>query len=403
MIDPRFSRLRRESGTRNMSNIAIDGFRLVAERHSSGAGVCREIIESLAAEPEVGELVLLAPRAPAADLRLPEKVRVVCPRRPHFPERGFARQTYWIQITLPRLVRGLAPQPDLLIMPYHHTPLRTLGGGCRICTIIHDLCGLDRALYGRATRGHYEHRFMLWSAARAAHHLVPGSHFTAQELGRRFPQCRDRIRGVAWYGVASRHMELAQAQALLAPLRLEPGSYFLAFASPGLRKGFDRALDAYGCYIREGGGKRLALLPHTLCDAPGEAVRRSVPLSQISVLDKVDDARRDALYAGAVALLFFSRCEGFGLPVVEAMRQGCPPLFACGGSAEILGGEHDWLEIAPWSAPAAALAMHAAEQLRPQERGALARSLQSRSTLFDRASNARRLRQVLLPCAGSGR
>ena len=39
---------------------------------------------------------------------------------------------------------------------------------------------------------------------------------------------------------------------------------------------------------------------------------------------RVSDDLRDALYSHAACFLFFSRCEGFGYPIIEATRQGCP-------------------------------------------------------------------------------
>ena len=56
------------------------------------------------------------------------------------------------------------------------------------------------------------------------------------------------------------------------------------------------------------------------------------------MVSDIESGERDALYRGAVALLFPSRCEGFGYPVVEAMRQGCPPIARHDSpAAEILG------------------------------------------------------------------
>jgi alpha-1,3-rhamnosyl/mannosyltransferase len=55
-------------------------------------------------------------------------------------------------------------------------------------------------------------------------------------------------------------------------------------------------------------------------------------------LDRVDDARLDALYRGATALVFPSRYEAVGLPVLEAMARGCPVIAADSpGLAETVG------------------------------------------------------------------
>jgi glycosyltransferase involved in cell wall biosynthesis len=42
------------------------------------------------------------------------------------------------------------------------------------------------------------------------------------------------------------------------------------------------------------------------------------------------------LYDQAAALVITSRCEGFGLPLLEAMARGCPVACATGGSSEEL-------------------------------------------------------------------
>jgi glycosyltransferase involved in cell wall biosynthesis len=62
--------------------------------------------------------------------------------------------------------------------------------------------------------------------------------------------------------------------------------------------------------------------------------------SNITDLGAVDDPTLKALYQRALVLVFPSLYEGFGLPLLEAMRCGCvvaassvPALRECGGAA----------------------------------------------------------------------
>jgi len=56
-------------------------------------------------------------------------------------------------------------------------------------------------------------------------------------------------------------------------------------------------------------------------------------------LGRVDDGVLSALYRRALALLFPSKYEGFGLPVLEAMSLGCPVVCSRAGSLPEVGGE----------------------------------------------------------------
>jgi glycosyltransferase involved in cell wall biosynthesis len=53
---------------------------------------------------------------------------------------------------------------------------------------------------------------------------------------------------------------------------------------------------------------------------------REQGLENVIMVSDIPSLERDALYKAASALLFPSRCEGFGSPIMEAMSQGCPPI-----------------------------------------------------------------------------
>ncbi len=61
---------------------------------------------------------------------------------------------------------------------------------------------------------------------------------------------------------------------------------------------------------------------------------------------RVDDSEMNAIYSGALALVYPSMYEGFGLPVIEAMACGCPIITCRGGSIPEVAG-NDVIYVAP--------------------------------------------------------
>lgn len=124
--------------------------------------------------------------------------------------------------------------------------------------------------------------------------------------------------------------------------------YFLWIGSFLPHKNLPNVLRAFASYARgsgPAGGEPDAAAQLALVAGPGHRQRECMRLaeelgvrSRVVHLHSVSDADLRRLYRGAEALLFVSRYEGFGIPVLEAMEFGTPAITsATTATAEVAG------------------------------------------------------------------
>jgi alpha-1,3-rhamnosyl/mannosyltransferase len=180
-------------------------------------------------------------------------------------------------------------------------------------------------------------------SARAASHILTDSEFSRGEIAAAYEIDRDRIT-VAPLG-ASADFDEGSAPASLpagvvAPFLLHVGDLHerrnLSVVVKGLIEARRRletpapALVLAG--VDRGTGDRLV----------AEAGERGAP-DAIVRLGAVSESTLRALYHGAAALVYPSRYEGFGLPLVEAMASGTPVLASRAASIPEVVGESGML------------------------------------------------------------
>jgi len=233
------------------------------------------------------------------------------------PEGGAAVRSAWEQLRLPVHLSD----SDVYHAAHFATPL--LATVPRVATV-HDLTfyRLPRR-YSRAHRWYY--RALARTATRAERMIVP-SRAVAGDVVRFLHYPPERIRVVAEApraGLAPAPPELVRAT--LADLRIEsPYVLCVGTAEPG-----KRAVDAVRALaiLRERGpGVQLVLAGNAgplTAPLQREAERLGV-LDRVSFPGYVSDEALCALYSGAVAVIFPSLYEGFGLPPLEAMACGTP-------------------------------------------------------------------------------
>ncbi len=186
----------------------------------------------------------------------------------------------------------------------------------------------DAAVYDHP--GAYSRAFVLWyrllfaHLARRAVPLMTVSEFSRQRLAvcLQVPEWQ-----IALVPNGADHLDAVEADAAtLARFGLEQSQFLLAVASENPTKNLPALVSAFAS-LGGHGGLRLVLVGgrngHVFAptDAPADppGVVRTGPLG---------DAALKALYGKAMALVFPSLYEGFGLPPLEAMSCGCPVLAA---------------------------------------------------------------------------
>ena len=148
----------------------------------------------------------------------------------------------------------------------------------------------------------------------------------------------------------------------------------LVGSSTGPHKNLGLALDMAGTPAFSQTGARLVIVGRDVPDVPA-SLRGAVECRR-----NVSDAELEALYRGCSCLLFPSSAEGFGLPLVEAMRRGVPCVASDTDVFRELGG--DVAEYFDPSSPSAA-ALAVAGVLGDDERAeAMARLGRERAQRF---------------------
>lgn len=218
-----------------------------------------------------------------------------------------ARDGLWYPLGLARAARGC----DVLHCPTFRAPLSSRVP--HVVTVL-DLGVLRHPeLFNRWNRTYS--RAAVPRVLRAARRLIAISQFTKSEIVDLVGIDPDRIEVV---GVPPRESLSEEGPAA-------EGEYILAVGTLEPRKNLARAAEA----------ARLAGIELRVVGARGWG---NVVLDGTRWLGEVDDEELARLYRGARALLYPSRYEGFGIPILEAMRSGTPVVTSRGGATEETAG-----------------------------------------------------------------
>jgi len=257
--------------------------------------------------------------------------------------RGHIQRLLWTQFRLPQLYHQ--HRQRLLFCPIPEAPI---AAGCRTVVMVHDFIPL-RFPHRRSFLTLYFQFYLPW-ILKQADHILCNSHSTAQDI-QAFCAIPDRRITV---------IPLAHNAEQFYPQNLPHQNYFLYVGRPDPHKNLRRALEAFA-----------QIAPHTDAEfwIGGSADSRYTPQLQafvdsqslgdrVKFLGYVSDRDLPRLLNQALALVFPSLWEGFGLPVLEAMACGTPVITSDQSALPEVAGDAALL-VDPYSVPSIASALEA--------------------------------------------
>jgi glycosyltransferase involved in cell wall biosynthesis len=234
----------------------------------------------------------------------------------------------WDQIAVPLAARR--ERIDLLFNPKYSLPLV---GGPPGVFVLH---GIDwyQMPWGSRWQDRLSHRHLVPRYVARASQVICVSESVRQEVLSLFPVAPERVSTVH-YGVDEEFFreDPPGTEAMLRQKFDLTGPYFLFVGQIYPPKNMARVLEAFSRVGPERGIQLAVAGEHRwLCEAEMERMRSPELARWVRLLGWSDRPTLRALYRGALALVFPSLYEGFGLPIVEAMASGCPVITSNGWS-----------------------------------------------------------------------
>ena len=223
--------------------------------------------------------------------------------------KGHLRRLVWTQFQLPKIYKKL--KSKLLFSPIPEAPINT---SSRFVVTIHDLIPLRFSKRFSPLRLY--HRYYVPQVLKQAEHIICNSQATAKDI-------------IDFYQIPARKITpipLAYDRTHFHHLNIPTRNYFLYIGRQDPYKNVNRLIAAFAA-LPNSGDYELWLA--------GPSDRRYTPTltaqvaelgitHQVKFLDYIPEGELPKIINQAIALVFPSLWEGFGLPVLEAMACGTP-------------------------------------------------------------------------------
>ena len=243
---------------------------------------------------------------------------------------------FWYQYRLKWFLKK--HKPDLLVSPDGGIPLDT---STPALSVIHDLnfehFPGDLPI---GVRNYYQYYYS--RIAQIAKRLISVSEFSKEDIQKRYGVPSEKI-DVVYNGVGAQFAPLTNEEISETRVRFSSSlPYFLFVGSIHQRKNLPNMMSAFTRF-RSATGREMKFVVAGAKRWWNEEMENAYESSEfkkdILFIGRVNDNELPKITGAAFALLFASRFEGFGIPIVEAMKCGVPVITSKSSSMpEVAGG-----------------------------------------------------------------
>ncbi len=323
---------RPQAGGLRLSRVGID----VRYLQRPGVGISRYLEQGVRDILEAGARVTLVTdserHAGALRAAFPSAEAVALPGRSGF---------LWEQRQLARHLA--AAGYDAYVAPANYGLPLTYRGATPLILVVHDLIPLRLGHLYLLRRPLWAVKYLLSTAIAAARatQIIAPSYATAGDIGRLL-RCRNVA--VAYPPIPAPETGTGGTEGAAVPDPLIDAAsrtvkpYFIYNGGADIRKNVPTLLRAFARVRKVLPDIELVMI------GPGQEHYRHLAgrlgvQGHVHALGYVDEAAKRAILNSAVALIYPSRMEGFGLPILEAMAVGIPAVCGTGGSLPEVGGK----------------------------------------------------------------
>ena len=257
---------------------------------------------------------------------------------------------FWFEWSVPRILRK--ERADLFVSPDGYLPLR---GTVPSVAVIHDINFLHRpGDLPLSSRWYYNHYFPEF--ARRAKRIGTVSEYSKADICRSYGVEPSKI-SVLYNGINEHYKPVSDREKQAARDRTTGGTpYFIYIGTLHPRKNIPGLLKAYDLFREEtGSAYRLVIVGEKMfmtseIDRTFSGMKHR---AEVIFTGRMDPAELQQVLASAEALVFVPFFEGFGIPVIEAMKCGVPVIASdatslpeVAGGAALLSGPEDFRAIA---------------------------------------------------------